>query len=127
MQAHSLQDKIDVEKIFSEKLKSELRPSNIVRFYEKAMKAHKSIINLEKDTSDPNKQLEFEFFSRLYQVLMTYYVAMDYANEKKFKESYQVLGRVQEEIESTLEFQQRNGLKGPKIVSEIDKLSKLVS
>jgi HJR/Mrr/RecB family endonuclease len=92
LQAKSLEERVSVEKIFSsEKLKSELRPSNIVRFYEKAQKAQKSIINMEKDQIDPLKQVEYEFFDKLYQTMMTYYIALDYANEKKFNESQVVL------------------------------------
>jgi hypothetical protein len=37
----------------------------VVRFYEKALKAQRSIINLEKDAMDPLRALEYEFSERL--------------------------------------------------------------
>jgi hypothetical protein len=50
LQAKTLAAKIQLETLFSNvKLKSELRPQNVVRFYEKVLKAQRSIINMEKD------------------------------------------------------------------------------
>lgn len=69
-------------------MKSELRPSNIVRFYEKALKALKSIVNMQKEQLDPVKQLEFDFLEKAYLVQMLFHVGLDYANEKKYSEAY---------------------------------------
>jgi hypothetical protein len=49
LQARSLAQKIKLETLFSStKLKSELRPQNIVRFIEKALKGQRSIVNIEQ-------------------------------------------------------------------------------
>ena len=126
LQANSLGGKINPEQIFSQvKLKSENRPQNVVRFYEKALKAHRSIINMEKDTADPLRQTESEFYDKLYQALMVYYIALDYANEKKFTESYTVLAKVQQEVEDALEFFQKNNLKGAKLAKEQERLNEI--
>jgi len=105
-----------INEIFAhQKLKSELRPSNVVRFYEKALKAQKSIVNMEKDHLDPIKQLEFEFLEKSYQIKMLFHVALDYANEKQFAEAYQVLLKLQADIENALEFSAKNSLKTKKV------------
>jgi hypothetical protein len=89
LQAEHLENQLEISQIFAhQKLKSEMRPSNIVRFYEKALKAHKSIVNMEKDQMDPMKQVEYEFTDKYYNVKMVYYVALDYANEKKYPDAH---------------------------------------
>lgn len=126
LQATSLSAKIEPETIFSaKKLKSENRPQNVVRFYEKALKSHRSIMNLEKDFIDPLKLVEYEFYEKLFQGLMVYYIALDYANEKKFTESYKVLQKVQQEVEDAIEFFQRNGLKGAKLQKDFTRLNEI--
>ena len=86
------------------KLKSELKPQNIVRFYEKALKAQRSIVNMEKDNLDSFKQLEYEFKENLYTGYMKYYIALHYANERRYQESYLVLQKVNHDFEITNEF-----------------------
>jgi hypothetical protein len=78
------------------------------------LKAQKSILNIEKDHMDPIKQLEFEFLEKSYQIKILFHVALDYANEKKFTEAYQVLLKLQTEIENALEFSEENSLKTKK-------------
>ena len=127
LQAESLEKKLEISAIFAhQKLKSEMRPSNIVRFYEKTLKAHKSIMNLEKEQVDPMRQVEFEFTDKVYNVKMVYYVALDYANEKKYPEAHQVLLRAQTDLEATLEFAAKNNLKARKVQVEVEKLQGLV-
>ena len=48
------------------------------------MKAQRSIINMEKDTLDPYKQLEFEFYETLYNTYIKYYIGLHYANERSY-------------------------------------------
>ena len=62
LQAKDLASKISTQQVFSNiKLKSELRPQNVIRFLEKALKALRTISNLEKESADPTRALEFEF------------------------------------------------------------------
>jgi len=119
LQARNLSQQTEMDHIFChQKLKSELRPSNIVRFYEKALKALKSIVNMQKEQLDPVKHIEFEFLEKTYLVQMLFHVGLDYANEKKYCEAYQVVLRVQTDLESVLEFEQKNTLKGKRVQEE---------
>ena len=86
------------------KLKSDLRPQNVVRFYEKALKAQKSIVNLEKDALDPFKALEYEFSERLCQTQIRFFIGLHYANEKQYAEALLVLQKVSQDVESVIEF-----------------------
>ena len=105
MQARTLSKKINLETLFSvHKLQSELRPQNIVRFYEKVLKAQRSIMNMEKDQMDPYKQLEYEFFDRLYNTHIKYYIGLHYSNERNYEEAYLILQKVSSDIEGTIEF-----------------------
>jgi hypothetical protein len=54
----------------------------VVRFYEKALKAQKSILNLEKDALDPFKALEYEFSERLCQTQIRFFIGLHYAKSK---------------------------------------------
>lgn len=41
-----------------------VRPQNIVRFYEKAIKGQKQLVGMEKDVLDPLAALQNEFFEK---------------------------------------------------------------
>jgi hypothetical protein len=55
-----------------------------VRFYEKVLKAQRSIMNMEKDQMDPYRQLEYEFFERLYNTHIKYNIGLHYTNERSY-------------------------------------------
>jgi len=118
LQASQLAKKIDLSSLFhggsqqNNRLKQELRPQNIVRFYEKALKSMRSIVNMEKDALDPAKAMEIEFQEKLYSTYIRYYIALHYANEKKYQECYVLLAHCSTQIEETIELAQRNGLQG---------------
>eukprot|EP00347_Sterkiella_histriomuscorum_P021997 403332041 len=123
LQAKTLSKKIDLETLFSnQKLKSELRPQNIVRFYEKVIKAQRSIINMEKDIIDPYKTLEFEFYETLYNTYIKYYIGLHYANDRSYQDAFLILQRVNTDIESTIDFAQKNGLQGQKVKKDLQDL-----
>lgn len=46
---------------------------------------------MEKDQIDPFKQLEFEFYDRLYSTQIKYYIGLHYANERSYQESFLIL------------------------------------
>ena len=75
-------------------MKSDLRPQNVVRFFEKALKAQRSILNLEKDALDPFKALEYEFSERLCNTQIRFFIGLHYANERGYQEALLVLQRV---------------------------------
>jgi len=92
------------------KLKSDLRPQNVVRFYEKALKAQRSILNLEKDALDPFKALEYEFSERLCTTQIRFFIGLHYANERAYTEALMVLQRVAQDVESTIDFALKSNL-----------------
>lgn len=82
----------------------------MVRFYEKALKAQKSILNLEKDALDPFRALEYEFNERLCTTQIRYFIGLHYVNERAYSEALLVLQRVSQDVESTIEFAQKSKL-----------------
>lgn len=123
LQASSLSKKISLDQLFSHsKLQSELRPQNIVRFIEKALKSQRSIVNMEKDQLDPFKQLEYEFAERFYTTQIKYYIGLHYANERNYQEAYLILSRVSSDIESTIEFAQKNNLQSQKVKRDLSEM-----
>lgn len=112
LQAHTLAKRIQLKSLFSShsKLQSELRPQNIVRFIEKALKGYRAILTLEKDSLDPFKQLEYEFYERYYQAEIKYYLGLHYSNERKYAEALLILKAVSGAVEESVEFASRNGL-----------------
>jgi hypothetical protein len=131
--ARSLANKIHLETLFSNtKLKSELRPQNIVRFIEKALKGQRAIVNLEQREGqgagasqlDSFKVLGYEFTEMFYNTLIKYYIGLHYANENSFEEAFAILHRVQHvDIEETIEFAKRNNLnKGGLIKKDLAEL-----
>ena len=59
---------------------------------------------------DPYKQLEYEFFEKLYNTYIKYYIALHYANDRFYQEAFLILTKVSADIEATIEFAQKNGL-----------------
>jgi hypothetical protein len=39
-------------------------------------------MNMEKDTIDPYKSLEYEFYETLYNTHIKYYIGLHYANDR---------------------------------------------
>ena len=111
LQAKTLAKRINLETLFSNnKLKSELRPQNVVRFIEKALKAQRSIVNMEKESLDPFKQLEYDFIEKFYTTQIKYYIGMHYTNERQYEEAYLIFSKVHADIEETVEFAKKNKL-----------------
>jgi hypothetical protein len=65
---------------------------------------------MEKDNLDPFKQLEYEFYERLYNTQIKYFIGLHYANERSYKEAYLILHKVSADIEATIDFAQRSNL-----------------
>ena len=65
---------------------------------------------MEKDIIDPYKTLEFEFYETLYNTYIKYYIGLHYANERSYQDAFLILQRVNTDIESTIDFAQKNGL-----------------
>lgn len=63
----------------------------MVRFIEKAVKAQRTILNMEKDNIEPLKQLEYDFTERFYSTQIKYYIGLHYANENSYQDAYLIL------------------------------------
>jgi hypothetical protein len=59
---------------------------------------------MDKESMDPMKQLEYEFYEKLYNTQIKYYIGLHYANERQYQEAYLILHKVSADIESTIEF-----------------------
>ena len=81
-----------------------------MRFIEKALKGYRSILTLERDTLDPVKQLEYEFYERYYGAEIKYYLGLHYSNEKKYGEALLILKAVSGAIQDSQEFAEKNNL-----------------
>jgi len=81
-----------------------------VRFIEKALKGYRAILAFERETLDPIKQLEYEFYDRFYSAQIKYYLGLHYSNERKYAEALLILKSVSGAIEESVEYAQKNGL-----------------
>ena len=97
-----------------------------MRFYEKALKAQRSIVNMERESMDPFKQLECEFHERLFTLQIHYYIGVHYCNERAYREAYLILQRVSQEIESVVEFAGKNNLQGQRVKQQLGEVEELM-
>lgn len=58
---------------------------------------------MEKDSLDPFKALEYEFYESLYNTHIKYYVGLHYANDRSYQDAFLVLQRVSADVEHTIE------------------------
>jgi hypothetical protein len=71
---------------------------------------------------DPFRQLEYEFSEKLYTTQIKYYIGLHYANERQYGEAHLILNRVQQDIENTIEFAQKNALQSQKVKRDLKEL-----
>lgn len=118
LQAKLLSNKLDVTQIFEKtQMVTNVRPQNIIRFFEKAIKSQKQIISAEKDSMDPASILQNEFFEKYLSTQIQYFVALHYVSENSIKQALVVLQSCLYKIEDLIEFSQSNALKGEKTES----------
>ena len=55
-----------------------VRPQNIVRFYEKAMKSQKQLLTADRESMDPAAILQNELQEKYQNVQISYYIALHY-------------------------------------------------
>ena len=73
--------------------------------------------------SDPLALLQAEFEEKYQEVLITYFIALHYAQDNSIKQALVILQSCQYKLEETIEFAQQNGLKGDRIDSIMNELS----
>lgn len=112
IQARLLSAKLKVETLFQQGNKHTLhnqsvRPQNIIRFYEKALKAIKSQkqqMNQDKESLDPLSLMQFEFTEKYINAQISYFVSLHYIQSQNgFKQALVVLQNCSYQIEEALE------------------------
>ena len=97
----------------------QVRPQNIVRFIEKALKAQRSVANAEKEAKDTLKLIENQFTEMYMETQIAFYIALHYALTKHYKSAYLIAQHCLQEIERVSEFADRNNLKHQKVSDQI--------
>jgi hypothetical protein len=120
LQAKLLASKLNVQNIFASKMsghQDSVRPQNIVRFFEKALKAMKSQKQqVEKDNLDPMSIMLGEFTEKYIEAQISLYIALHYIQDSNsIRQALVILQNSHYQIESALEFYEQNGLKGDKV------------
>ena len=85
MQANHLSQKLSVSSLFSSKTVSNIRAQNIVRFYEKAIKAIRSqkvSFSQEKESVDPITIAQNEFTEKYILAKISFYIALHYISDQ---------------------------------------------
>ena len=90
---------------------------NVIRFYEKALKAHRQLATLEKDNRDralANEQQELYL-----KTLISFYIAVFYFEQRKYAEAHMMGEHTMTEIEGCLDFTAKSGLQTTDLESKI--------
>jgi len=109
LQAKILAQKLDATQLFNpiKTVALAVRPQNIVRFYEKAMKSQKQLLTADRESMDPAAVLQNELQEKYQNVLISYYIALHYVQEHQsqgVKQALVILQSCQYKIEDTIEF-----------------------
>jgi hypothetical protein len=81
---------------------------NIVRIYEKALRAQQQLSQLEKESKDPNKLLLNELNEVYLKALISFYITLNYASMKQYHENFALCQHTITEIENCLDFVEKN-------------------
>jgi hypothetical protein len=79
---------------------------NIVRLYEKALKAQKAISSVEKE--DPVKQCKNEFFELFFNTMIAYLVTLNYLSLKQYENAFAMQMHAMSETQNVLDCYARN-------------------
>ena len=123
-QAKILADKIDMDVLFDakqDKLIKELRPQNIIRFIEKALKSQRAINASERESKDvtPAQHLINEFQEIYFDTLISYYITMHYVNERQYQQASLLAKHAIQLIENCMDFVAKSG-SGKQNISILD-------
>lgn len=108
--------KMNLQAIFSLKQESQntVRPQNIVRFLEKALKGMRSQ-KQQAENVDPIALLQQDFLEKYVNAQITFYIALHYYTEHNMvRHALVILQTCQNRIEEAIEFHQTNNVKGEK-------------
>lgn len=81
IQAGDHAKELDFNVLFAHHPKEDIKPQNIIRFVEKALKSQRGLSKLEKEVNDPYRLLANEFNELYLSTLMAYYITIHHINE----------------------------------------------
>ena len=117
LKAFALAENIPLSQVFtSQKLRTGQRPQLVMKLFDKALKALKKI-SQENDALDPEKITEYNHREMIIQVYLKFFIAVHYANEKRYNHSYLIIKRAREETLRCFEYSD-----SPATKDEIEKL-----
>ena len=112
-QAKLLAEKINMDILFNskDKLIKELKPQNVIRFIEKALKAQKAINAQERESKDitPAQHLINEFQELYLDTLIGYYITLHYVNERQYSQASLLAKHAIQLIENCMDFVTKSG------------------
>lgn len=117
LKAFANAENIPLAQVFTkQKLKAAQRPQMVMKLFDKALRALKKI-SQENESLSPEKLNEFQHREMIIQVYLKFYIAVHYANEKRYRHAYLVIKRTREEAQRCFEYAQSEATK-----EEIEKL-----
>ena len=117
LKAFAYAEVIPLAQVFTkQKLRAAQRPQIVMKLFDKALKALKKI-SQENDVLDPEKLTENSHREMIIQVYLKFYIAVHYANEKRYAQSYLITKRARKETQRCLDYAQSKATE-----EEIEKL-----
>ena len=79
-----LAQKLDANQLFSsgKQVALAVRPQNIVRFYEKAIKSQKQLLSADRESTDAAAALHNELQEKYQDILISYYISLHYISDQ---------------------------------------------
>lgn len=105
LKAFAYAENIPLSQVFTkQKLRAAQRPQIVMKLFDKALKALKTI-SQEKGSLEPTKIAEYNQREMIIQVYLKFYIAVHYANEKRYHHAHLVAKRAKEDAERCKKFQ----------------------
>ena len=94
-----------------DKLVKELKPQNVIRFIEKALKSQRAFNAVERESKDvtPAQHLINEFQEIYLDTLIGYYITLHYVNERQYQQASLLAKHAIQQIENCMDFVAKSG------------------
>ena len=108
LKAFAYAENIPLAQVFTkQKLRASQRPQIVMKLFDKALKSLKNL-SQERGIMDPVKLSEYSLKEMIIQVYLKFYIAVFYANEKRFDAAYWILKRAKDEVKRCKEYCQNS-------------------
>lgn len=88
LKAFAYAENVPLAQVFTkQKLKASQRPQIVMKLFDKALKSIK-LLTQERGVMDPVKLAEYNLKEMIIQVYLKFYIAVHYANEKRYDATY---------------------------------------